>query len=238
MNLNQYLAFAAAPSANTLTFLAYETLLTLIADGFQPGVASSQHMNTVLRQTTTAAGALGQFAADNGTLDAIDNGDPDLFALAIKSAVLELIKSNQFVKPGMVMANLGVVLPDGFLACSGQNVSRTTYAALWTALGSPNTGDGFSTFTVPDLRGEFLRGWDNARGVDAGRVLGSPQNQDVQPHTHSNNWQMAFEGGSATNDRMASGSSLESAYFTLPTGNNAGTETRPRNVAVHYIIKY
>jgi len=68
--------------------------------------------------------------------------------------------------------------PDGWRACSGQAVSRTTYAALFAAIGTEyGVGDGSTTFDLPDLRGEFLRGWDNGRGVDSGRVLILPARQ-------------------------------------------------------------
>jgi microcystin-dependent protein len=67
-------------------------------------------------------------------------------------------------------------LPSTYLECNGAAVSRTTYAALFAKLGTTyGAGDGSTTFNVPDLRGEFIRGFDNGRGVDSGRALGSSQ---------------------------------------------------------------
>lgn len=67
--------------------------------------------------------------------------------------------------------------PPNALAREGGNVSRTTYAALFAILGERfGAGDGSTTFGLPETRGEFLRGWDNGRGVDAGRALGALQN--------------------------------------------------------------
>lgn len=69
-------------------------------------------------------------------------------------------------------------VPSTYLICNGAAVSRTTYAALFAKIGTTyGAGNGTTTFNLPDLRGEFVRGWDNGRGVDTGRVLGSAQAQ-------------------------------------------------------------
>jgi hypothetical protein len=86
--------------------------------------------------------------------------------------------------------------------------------------------------TLPDLRGEFLRGWGDSRGVDASRALSSAQTEMIGPHAHpigSNNTRNTTSGG-ADNVAMGGGA-------TLNTSNNTGTENRPRNVAVLYAIK-
>lgn len=66
--------------------------------------------------------------------------------------------------------------PSGWLKANGAAVSRTAYADLFAAIGTTyGSGDGFNTFNLPDLRGEFIRGFDDARGVDSGRAMGSSQ---------------------------------------------------------------
>ena len=66
--------------------------------------------------------------------------------------------------------------PIGYLECNGQAVSRSQYPELFTAIGILyGPGNGTTTFNVPELRGEFIRGIDNTRGVDPGRIVGSPQ---------------------------------------------------------------
>ncbi|AKZ65595.1 putative tail fiber protein [Sinorhizobium phage phiN3] len=76
--------------------------------------------------------------------------------------------------------------PSGFLKANGAAVSRTTYAALYAAIGTTfGAGDGSTTFNLPDLRGEFIRGWDDGRGIDVSRVFGSAQSANIQSHTHS-----------------------------------------------------
>lgn len=76
--------------------------------------------------------------------------------------------------------------PAGWLKCNGATVSRSTYAALFAVIGTDyNTGGEAGTeFRLPDLRGEFLRGWDDGRGIDTGRALGSAQAGAVQGHSH------------------------------------------------------
>lgn len=66
--------------------------------------------------------------------------------------------------------------PVGWLKANGAAISRTAYAALFAAIGTSfGVGDGATTFNVPDLRGEFLRGFDDARGIDASRAFASSQ---------------------------------------------------------------
>jgi hypothetical protein len=80
--------------------------------------------------------------------------------------------------PGAVMTFAMNAAPAGWLAANGDTVSRTTYAALFSAIGTTfGAGDGSTTFKLPDLRGYFARGVDNGRGVDSGRAFGS--NQDA-----------------------------------------------------------
>lgn len=66
--------------------------------------------------------------------------------------------------------------PAGYLKANGATVSRTAYATLFAKIGTTfGVGDGSTTFTLPDLRGEFLRGFDDGRGADSGRSFGSAQ---------------------------------------------------------------
>lgn len=74
--------------------------------------------------------------------------------------------------------------PVGWLKCNGAAVSRATYARLFAAIGTRfGAGDG-TTFNLPDLRGEFIRSWDDGRTLDNGRALGSVQTGQNLSHTH------------------------------------------------------
>ena len=134
------------------------------------------------------------------------------------------------IPAGMVQAYAGSAAPTGWLKCNGAAVSRTTYATLFAAIGTTyGSGDGSSTFNVPDLRGEFVRGWDDSRGVDSGRSLGSFQADELKSHTHTFAGSTA-SGGSGSADRHGSPT-------TRTTNATGGSETRPRNIAMLYCIK-
>ena len=90
----------------------------------------------------------------------------------------------------------------------------------------------------PDLRWEFIRGLDDGRWVDAGRVLASAQWDDVEPHSHplslvTNSSWTAGSGGQA----RAADQFWNPAAPDTNTYNSTGVETRPRNVAFLYCIK-
>ena len=75
--------------------------------------------------------------------------------------------------------------PFGWLKCNGDVVSRTQYAALFEVIGTRfGAGNGSTTFGLPDLRGEFVRGWDDGHGIDPGRELGSAQEGQNASHAH------------------------------------------------------
>jgi microcystin-dependent protein len=125
--------------------------------------------------------------------------------------------------------------PSGWLKANGAAVSRTTYATLFNAIGTVfGVGDGATTFNLPDLRGEFLRGWDDARGVDTGRAFGSAQADEFKSHTHSIN---DNEGPSQSNGALIYGA-LSPQPPNANTNATGGAETRPRNIALLACIKY
>jgi microcystin-dependent protein len=126
--------------------------------------------------------------------------------------------------------------PAGWLKANGQLVSRTTYAALFAVIGTTyGAGDGTTTFALPDLRGEFVRGWDDGRGVDSGRGFGSSQGDAFASHTH----QQTHNGGAGgqTNQMMGGAGSIATTAASNLTLSTGGTETRPRNVALLACIK-
>lgn len=122
--------------------------------------------------------------------------------------------------------------PTGWLKANGAAVSRTTYSALFSAIGTTfGAGDGSTTFNLPDLRGEFPRGWDDGRGVDSGRAFGSAQAGAIESHVHTS-------GSYATGYVVAAGGAYGNYMQPSNTGATGGTETRPRNIALLAIIKF
>lgn len=150
---------------------------------------------------------------------------------------------------GEVKAFAMSTAPAGFLKANGDPVSRTTYARLFTAIGTTyGVGDGSTTFNLPDLRGEFVRGWDDGRGVDSARAIGTAQAADIANHGHTfitatGNGNTDATGGIAMDNNGTI--AVQSAFTGTPTaipsqliGGSGGTETRPRNVALLYCIKF
>lgn len=149
--------------------------------------------------------------------------------------------------------------PSGWLKANGAAVSRTTYAALFSAIGTTfGAGDGSSTFNLPDLRGEFVRGLDDGRNVDGGRRLGTNQGDAIRNitgafDTSKGSWAQQFvdfaETSGAfdlikgnkqwTGDPNNGGNNLPTGFKfdasrVVPTAN----ENRPRNIALLACIKY
>ncbi|MDR1350902.1 MAG: phage tail protein [Zoogloeaceae bacterium] len=145
------------------------------------------------------------------------------------------------VPPGTVIYTAMPTAPDGYLEANGALLSRAAYADLFAAIGETfGAGDGETTFAIPDLRGEFLRGWDGGRGVDAGRVFGSSQAAGVQSHAHTFT-ALASEGASADSYSLRITSNGSGNTVWLQKSRNttaAGSETRPRNIALLACIKY
>ena len=226
------------------------------------------------------------FNSSNGTLTATAfSGDGSALTGTIPVAVIIMFG--------------GTSVPSGWLECNGQSTSG--YTALAAIVGS----------TVPDLRGEFVRGFDNSRGVDSGRSILSTQDEEFKEHNHgvtesahnhgvtesahnhgttqsSHNHSASQSSHSHTTtapgrrgsgsgcqfdtgfsqhdtgdcgnrslssnsqtpsvtvssasitisvDNASTGVSVNNATTGISTNNNGGTETRPRNVALMFIIK-
>jgi microcystin-dependent protein len=154
--------------------------------------------------------------------------------VATTAFVSTAIAANPGVPSGTVIHVAMSTAPTGYLKANGALVSRTTYAALFSVIGTVfGVGDGSTTFSLPDLRGEFARGWDDGRGVDSGRGIGTAQAEAVQNHSHTFS---GYGGGGGAN--IAAGSVF--GYGTVSTGATTGNgpETRPRNIALLACIKY
>jgi len=144
---------------------------------------------------------------------------------------------------GSVQAFAMSTAPTGWLKANGAAVSRTTYAALFAAIGTTyGTGDGSTTFNLPDLRGEFVRGWDDGRGVDSGRTSGSAQSAYAGSfYVNADPDDGDGQGGSF---RSVTAINFNSGQVIVSNGEGDGTVTvtpgdaRPRNVALLYCIKF
>lgn len=149
--------------------------------------------------------------------------------------------------------------PSGWLKANGAAVSRTTYAALFAAIGTTfGAGDGRTTFNLPDLRGEFIRGLDDGRNIDRERRLGTAQGDAIRNITGKLDGSAMGSGNQVLEGKMIASGAIGTTYQqrqwsgdqggwgeqsvsfdfdasrVVPTAN----ENRPRNVALLACIKY
>lgn len=160
---------------------------------------------------------------------------------------------------GSVIPFAQVSAPTGWLVCDGTAVSRSVYAALYAAIATVyGVGNGSTTFNLPDLRGEFVRGFDDGAGNDpdaatrtdsgggiTGDNIGTKQAGDVGAHDHkielatlprSLDWARPAGGGTSFEPQYEG--NLSTTRDGLTNENTGTNETRPRNVAMLYCIKY
>jgi len=190
----------------------------------------SDAINKLVKEGFTTTGAITLPGNASSALHAVPKQQLDAAISAISA-----------VPSGSVTAFAGSSVPAGWLECDGSAVSRTTYAALFAAVGTTyGVGDGSTTFNLPQLRGEFIRGWDNGRGIDSGRARGSAQLDAFQGHEHRF-YDIKNGGGGGYNGAGAI-DWTRTTYEVVKKSDTFGEpriapETRPRNIAMYYIIK-
>ena len=158
------------------------------------------------------------------------------------------IDKTGYVTPvGSITAFGGSSPPLGWLTCDGSSVLIASYPDLYASIsGNWGTADG-SHFNLPDLRGYFLRGLDTTKTRDAdwatrtssnvgGNVssnIGSVESDQYASHTHTFT-NTGGQGGSYTG--LQSNGAVSAGQ--VASASSGGSETRPKNVYVLYIIKY
>ena len=172
----------------------------------------------------------------------------------------------QLVPPGAVFHFARSTAPAGYLICNGAVVSRSTYANLFAVIGTAfGAGNGSTTFGLPNLLGEFIRGWDAGRGVDSGRGFGTLQGSNNLSHNHDGLTQFngththvattnycctssvnqsyrlsgddsAWNGNVVGNTQGIEASGNHQHYFVV--NNSGANESRPRNIALLPCIKF
>lgn len=173
-------------------------------------------------------------------------------------AQIDDLKNNTGVPVGSIVYYAANSIPIGFLKCDGALVSKTAYPRLFEKIGYTYGGSG-NNFNLPDLRGEFIRGFDDGRGIDSGRTFGSWQKSSIVVFDPS--YTSVSPGALVSSRDGAHNPNLISAGFdiidhslyttarityangggTSPIATNAGGwevgGTRPRNVALMPCIK-
>jgi len=184
-------------------------------------------------------GAIGHAESDNTTYDVVSFTVPSgskyklskgLYGIANKASWHEAKMPVAIGVPSVDTA-IGMVapfamdsVPTGWLHCDGSAVSRTTYSLLYSKIGDTyGVGDGSTTFNLPDLQDEFIRGSSDTLPV------GNKQDDEFKAHTH-------LVGGSASKVATNSNQAKFPGSATIDSSSTGGEETRPRNVAMLYCI--
>jgi microcystin-dependent protein len=202
---------------------------------------------------TTGAGSItGTHVGNGAQLTSLAGGSITTNTVPL-AALVDAVKQ-ALCPPGTVVAYMGSAPPAGWLLCNGASINRNDYASLYAVIGDSCGSENTAKFNLPDLRGRFLRGWDNGIGRDPDRAariamatggftgdkIGSIQADAFKNHTHpitdtyTNSSQTSAQGG--TGNTGATGT-LEQADTTA-NSSTGGSETRPINAYVNYIIKF
>ena len=150
-------------------------------------VPSSFALNKAFDNSIKRGGAIGLGGASHQI--AIGWDTPGLVAKVDNQTM------NVGVPTGAIAYFAHAAVPFGWLKANGAAVSRTVYANLFSLIGTTyGAGDGRTTFNLPDLRGEFIRSWDDGRGIDPGRGHASQQSGNVASHRHATGWRQGGSG--------------------------------------------
>lgn len=195
-----------------------------------------------------ADGGTGQTTA-NAALNALLPSQSSANGKFLKSDGADVSWSGGVVPPGAVMAWATNSAPTGWLLCYGQTVSRTTYADLYSTIGNSfGSGDGSTTFNLPDLRGRTVIGRDNMGGTSANRITASWADglgdsggaethtlttTEMPSHTHSTGQSLNAAGGGI----QWFGGPFSIQTVTGSTGGGGSHNNVQPSIALNYIIK-
>lgn len=232
-----------------------------------PTSVSGDDMNMIIWSLMEVVTAGGQ------TPVAFDKTDPATYQ-ALLNAILSMAQGPR----GRPFIHLGDTPPLRAMELNGATLNRGTYANLWEDINNPNngftlvddatylagqsglysTGDGVNTFRLPDFRAEALRGWDNGRGVDIDRLIGSLQLDAIQNLTGDiNNTLVSFNNGlsnslfhgafkatdivSTSSSEGMTGSGQDFSFnlsFDASRVARTAEETRVRGLSVMFCVRY
>jgi microcystin-dependent protein len=231
---NDFLPFCPTNTGTNLLTQGEYATSPYLPIGNQPGVASSKLVNKALRQATYIASQIAQFLSDKTGDDILDNATP---------AQIQATMDKVWPSPtGVIHAFGGSVAPIGFLLCDGSSYLRSAYPALFSVIGTAYGAADGSHFNVPNAQGVFLRGagTQTIGGVAIPTVtLGATQGDEFQSHQHNYAAATAAAAGSAVNSVGGSAGQTTVNYVSDGGDGNPrhGTETRPANIGVTFIIK-
>lgn len=228
-----------------------------VAGGVPPTILPAEWFNTIQRELISilsAAGitpdsnkfdqvskAVSKLITDGGFLKTVNNLSEikTAGAAAVAATLANLGISGNLIPVGIPLPWPAATPPDGWLKCNGSVFDKNQLPQL--ALVYPSG-------RLPDLRGEFIRGWDDGRGVDSGRGLLTVENDEIRSHRHlklnidisgvaygpaAGNFSGQQTGGFYSYKEIG----YDSGAPGIGTGATGGPETRPRNIAFNYIVR-
>lgn len=204
----------------------------------------------VMKNTSSVQTMIGKLK----TPQTISADDQDV--LATKKYVDDAAAAAQAANGGSPIGSIiyypAATIPFGWMECDGRTLNKNIYTNLFNIIGYTYGGSG-NNFNIPDLRGEFIRGWDNGRGVDKNRALGSSQVGTTHLHIMGPGnagainaaWSdslWTFEANTKEDLRKVATTSIPGANGgTVPYSSSSATllpyKSRPRNVALVACIK-
>lgn len=243
---------------NATTGLIEHTDVAAVKDTVTTTVASdiavlNGQLESVQNEVTTTVNT--QLAGLTAQLESVQNEVATTVSSQLAGLETQIQNIPNPIVSGTVAYFAMATAPAGWLKANGAALSRAAYPDLFAALGTTyGAGDGSTTFNIPDLRGEFVRGFDDGRGADSGRGFGSAQASEMAQHQHftvrnaTSNQRSQYGITTYTNNYLAAvGSGGYETYYlnghtseanTALTSRTGGAENRPRNIAMLACIKY
>ncbi len=234
------------------TAVAVQDLIDASVTGFLPntggtvtgsltvtGVTSAGSLNAATLTTSgniTSAGVVTAAGLDADSEKVTNVATPTLSTDAATKGYVDTLAGTSGIPIGGIVTWAVTAPPVNWLVCDGTPVSRTTYSGLFSILGTLyGAGDGTTTFNIPDYRGSFLRGFDAGAGLDPARALATYQADEFASHTHT------FPGDTTGGFNTPINSIVAGDRGATATGtvinSTGGTETRPKNWSVQFIIR-
>ncbi|WP_445497432.1 phage tail protein [Photorhabdus sp. SF281] len=247
MNIkNDFKAFSTSNNANVVSQDRYEESKDLLT-GFPPNDVPTHMLNKALRQSSTISSVLADFISTQSGEDILDDGDIAKLTEQLNRALEQKISSISNIPVGVPAPWPTVTPPVGWLQCNGAAFDKSKF---------PKLAEAYPDGRLPDLRGEFIRGWDDGRGIDSGRRILTYQGDAIRniqgsfAGTVVPNYHLAIRGafyasqvlGIATDGSFKSVNNVnpDTPYgfgFDSSRVVPVASENRPRNIAFNYIVR-
>lgn len=213
-------------------------------------VSESGNASISTDKTVVGGNGIDVVNAEDTITVSIDNGGVDTTQLADGAVTVDKLSAATLaaLSPvGTVIAFTAATPPTGYLECDGSSISRTTYSALFAVISDDyGTADG-SHFNLPDLRGQFMRGWAHGQTTDPDRAsrtdrgdgttgdhVGTKQVDQLKSHLHS----VPYNSSTTAGGNAIGGSNASLGWYDSNSNNTGGNETRPININVMFCVKY